>query len=194
MVLFAGVVLWRVYAQDSVTNWVEHSAIVLLHAKDAELDLSDMNLAFRGYMASSDKAYLADLQKATDAFEEELETLAALVTDNADQERRLIRVSKVYIPGRFEELIKERDAGTPRSNPIVGAQTYSRQVLDALNAFIAAEYQLRARRTAQLRGLDRVIVGLVLLLSAVIVVALSYEGWRQIRGASQQYAAALNRA
>ena len=194
MALLAAIVLWQVRDQMSTARLAEHSGDVLLHAKDTELDLVHMNSAFRGYVASSDKAYLTDLRKAGDAFEQELGNLATLVTDNPDQERRLIRASRVYMPGRFEELIKERDSGTLRSNPLAEAHIYSQQVLDALDAFVATEHQLRAERTAHQRALGQAIIALVLLLSVLAAVALSYGGWRQIRLASRQFAAALSEA
>jgi signal transduction histidine kinase/ActR/RegA family two-component response regulator len=194
MAFLAGVVLWRVNAQVSVTQRVEHSDEVLLRAKDAQLDFSKMRLAFRGYMPSSDKAYLAELGKATSAFENDLQEIAALVTDNPDQERRIIRVSELYVPGRFEELIQEKEGGTLRSDPLTQADAYSRQVFNAIDAFIAAEYQLRAERSARQTGLAQAITVLVPVFSALIAVVLSYAGWHQIDRASQQFAAALNKA
>jgi signal transduction histidine kinase/ActR/RegA family two-component response regulator len=194
MAFLAGVVLWRVNAQVSTTRWVEHSDEVLLRAKDAQLDFAKMRLAFRGYMTSSDKAYLAELRKATSTFEKDIEEIAALVTDNPDQERRIIRVSEMYVPGRFEELVQQRESGTLRSDPLAQAHAYSQQVLDAMDAFIVAEYRLRAQRSARQTGLDQAIIVMVPVFSALIAVVLSYAGWRQIGQASQQFAAALTRA
>lgn len=194
MVLLAAIVLWRVHARISITKWVEHSDEVLLGAKDAEVDFEKMRLALRAYVASPDKAYAAELREATSAFEKELEDIATAVTDNPEQERRLLRVVKIYIPGRFEELIKERDTGSLRADSLAQLHNYNQQVLSGLDTFIAAEYEVRARRTTDLKTVAQTINVLVPLLSILIAVVLSYWGWREIDRASQQFAGALTRA
>jgi signal transduction histidine kinase/ActR/RegA family two-component response regulator len=192
--ILAGFVLWRVSAQVSITKWVEHSDEVLLHTKDAQLDFGKMLLAFREYMTSADKPYLDELHETTIAFEKDLEEIAALVTDNPDQERRIIRVSEVYVPGRLEELVQEKESGTLRSDPIAQARAYTKQVLDAMDAFSVAEYELRAQRSARQTGLYQAVIVLVPVFSALIAIVLSYAGWRQIGRSSQQFAAALAKA
>ena len=118
MALLAGVVLWRVNAQVSVTQWIEHSDEVLLLAKDAEVEFDNMQTAFRSYVASPEPQYLDELRKARGAFELKLEDIAVSVTDNAQQERRWTRVTKTYLPGKFEEFIKHR--GEPPSTVFAG--------------------------------------------------------------------------
>jgi signal transduction histidine kinase/ActR/RegA family two-component response regulator len=126
--------------------------------------------------------------------EKDLEEIAALVTDNPDQERRIIRVSEVYVPGRLEELVQEKESGTLRSDPIAQARAYTKQVLDAMDAFSVAEYELRAQRSARQTGLYQAVIVLVPVFSALIAIVLSYAGWRQIGRSSEQFAAALAKA
>jgi signal transduction histidine kinase/ActR/RegA family two-component response regulator len=192
MALLAGVVLWRVKAQISTTTGVEHSDDVLLLAKDAEVEFREMRTAFRSYMVSPEPQYLDELRKARGAFELKLEDIAVSVTDNAQQERRWTRVTKTFLPGKFEELIK--DSGEPRSAVFAQSNAYTQQVLDALNAFVAAEYEIRARRVTDQRRVDQAVIVLVPLLSVLIAVVLAYWGWHQISSASQQFAAALTKA
>lgn len=191
MALLAGVVLWRVSAQMSITKWVEHSDDVLLQAKNAQIDFGKMLAAFREYIASPDKADLAELTEATGAFQNEIEQITTLVTDNPAQERRGVGIVKMYVPGRFEKLIKERDSGTLRADEFAQSKTYSQQVFDSLDALIASESALRAERTTHQRSVDRAIILLVPLISALVAVVLSYWGWHEISRASRQFAAAL---
>ncbi len=194
MALFAGVVVWRVTAQIAITQWVEHSDEVLLRVKDAQLDFNNIQLAFRGYLAFSEKAYLADLSQAVRAFEKQLENIAVLVEDNPEQELRLIRTVKIYEPRRFDKLIRKREAGTLRPDQIADSKAYAQQVLDALDGLITAENELRARRAAHQRNIDKKIIVFVLALSIVVAAVLSYMGWRQIEQASGQFMSALARA
>ena len=68
MALLAGVVLWRVNAQISVTQWTEHSGDVLLLAKDAEVEFRQMRTAFRSYVVSPETQYLTELESGERGF------------------------------------------------------------------------------------------------------------------------------
>jgi len=61
MAMLAAIILWRFQSQVSIANWVEHSDQVTLHVKDMEIKLREMQLAYRGYLLSGDKRYLAEL-------------------------------------------------------------------------------------------------------------------------------------
>ena len=97
---------------------------------------------------------------------------------------------------KFEELIKDspKDSREPPLAVFAQSDAYSRQVLDALNAFTAAEYEIRARRVTDQRRVDQTVVVLVPLLSVLIAVVLAYWGSREIGLAGQQFAAALTKA
>ena len=53
------------------------------------------------------------------------------------------------------------------------SKTYGQQVLDALDAFIAAEYAIRAERKTHQRSVDRAVIVLVPLIPALIAAVLS---------------------
>ena len=67
-------------------------------------------------------------------------------------------------------------------------------VVSALDDFIAAEQRLRASRSAHQRSQYQVLFILVPLLSIVVMIILSYWGWRQINLATEQFHAALDNA
>lgn len=194
MALLAGALLWGVSAQESITRWVQHSDEVLLRAKDAQLDFNNMRLAFGSYLASSNKSYLSDLSHASNAFEKQFEKIAVLTGNSPEQERRLIRVVKIYLPGKFRDLAQKRNAGTLRASELSDTDAYAQHVLDALNRFITAESKIRAQRTARQKSIDKTVIVSVLALSLLSALILSYVGWRQIDQASGQFAAALGKA
>ena len=129
-------------------------------------------------------------------FRGQLKDLAVSVSNNPQQERRWTRVTKTYLRGKFEELIKDsrKDSREPPLAVFAQSDAYSRQVLDALNAFTAAEYEIRARRATDQRKVDQTVVVLAPLLSVLIAVVLAYWGSREIGLAGQQFAAALTKA
>jgi CHASE3 domain len=164
MALLAGFVLWRVNAEVSITKWVEHSDDVLLLAKNAGVQFRRMQAAFSAYVASRDTRYLIQLREAGDAFDRNLEDVAVSVTDNSQQERRWKRFTKTYVPGKFEELGKN-DSREPPSVIFAKADAYGQHVLEALDAFTAAEYALRTQRIANQGRVNQAIIVLVPLLS-----------------------------
>src|SRR5437868_774898 len=88
----AGAILWQVQTEISVNGWVEHSDEVIVRAKNAEIALLNIRTGLRNYLLSPDPSDKNTLAKAQRQFTDELVEIAALVTDNADQERRLIRI------------------------------------------------------------------------------------------------------
>jgi K+-sensing histidine kinase KdpD len=193
MIVLAGVVLWRIKAQGSITDQVEQSDNVLLLAKNAEVEFRQMQTASRSYVASPDKQYLAELNMVRGAFESNLEDIAVLVRGNPQQERRWVRVVKTYQPAEFGELIKNAGREPPFAL-FARAGAHSHQLLDTLQSFVAAEYQLRRQGIVHQRTLDRFLVVLIALLSSVVAVSLGYWGWRQIQVAGEQFAKALTNA
>ncbi len=91
LALLAAIVLWRVQNQASIARWVEHSDQVLLHAKDAELELRNMQVAYRGYLVAPSEQHLTELTEARTRLSRNLSDIAALVADNTEQEQALVR-------------------------------------------------------------------------------------------------------
>jgi hypothetical protein len=126
-----------------------------------------MQAAFSAYVASRDTRYLIQLREAGDAFDRNLEDVAVSVTDNSQQEQRWKRFTKTYVPGKFEELGKN-DSREPPSVIFAKADAYGQHVLEALDAFTAAEYALRTQRIANQGRVNQAIIVLVPLLSTLI--------------------------
>ncbi len=123
----AAVVLWQIQDQASATHWVEHSDDVMLRAKDAELNVREMQVAFRSYLVSPDQHYLADLAKLRRALTKNVSELTTLVSDNQDQEQILVKVTeaKEAWVEAVERLLARKDGG--QTGPDVVAETSLRR-------------------------------------------------------------------
>ena len=196
MVVLAAIVLWRIQNQASITGWIEHSDKVMLRAKDAELELRNMQLAYRGYLLSPEERYLTELGEARNKFVENLGEIGALVADNPEQEQSLLRITELKETwiNALERLIDQRDRGQIRPDSLTQIQNQARTVFNALEDFVGAERQLRARRAAHQQAEYELLFVMVPILSVLVMVVLSYWGWRQIRLASEQFNEALDAA
>ncbi len=194
VLLLAVFVLWGIGNQASITAWVEHSDRVILRAKDAELEAQNMRLAYRAYLSSPQPQYLTDLSEARNRLAKNLSELAALVADNPEQEAILERVAEakeVWI-GAIEHQIAAKERGQVSSAPLAEIQAQRKAVADALEDFLSAEERIRTQRAEHQKRAYHLLVALVLLLSILVIVILSYWGWRQIQLATEQFHEALN--
>ncbi len=196
MVVLAAIVLWRIQNQASITGWIEHSDRVMLRAKDAELELREMQLAYRGYLLSPEERYLTELGEARSKFAKNLGEIGALVADNPEQEQSLLKVTELKETwiNALERLIDQRDRGQVRSDSLAQIQNQAQAVFNSLEDFLGAEKQLRARRESRQQAQYEILFVTVPILSVLVMVVLSYWGWRQIRLASEQFNEALDAA
>ena len=196
LAVLAAVFLWRVQNQVAITGWIEHSDQVMLRAKDAELEIRNVQIAYRNYLLAPQQRYLAELGDARKRFNKNLGELASLVSDNDEQEEILLKAGELrdaWIEA-IERLVAQKDAGQAKPDAFVQIQPQARAVVSALDDFIAAEQRLRASRSAHQRSQYQVLFILVPLLSIVVMIILSYWGWRQINLATDQFHAALDNA
>ncbi len=196
LTVLAGVMLWRFQNQASITGRVEHSDQVILRVKDVELELREMQLGLSGYLLTSDKRYLTELGDARDALGKNLAIISALVADNPNQEQRVLQISdlKGTWYEAIESLISQRAGGQFSKDALAEAQTRAQAVFNSLENLIAAEHQLRVHRAARQMTEYYVVFVLVPVLTAVVMVFLSYWGWRQIQLATVQFHEALDTA
>ena len=154
LVVLASVVLWGIRNQASITGWIEHSDRVMLRTKDAELELRNMQVAYRGYLALPDKRYLTELGEARNRFTKNLGELAASVGDNPEQERILVKITELkeaWIEA-IERLIAQKDRGQISAEAFAQIHTQAQAVFNSLEDFLATERLLRAQRAAQQRS------------------------------------------
>jgi signal transduction histidine kinase/ActR/RegA family two-component response regulator len=196
LAVLAAVFLWRVQNQVAITGWIEHSDQVMLRAKDAELEIRELQIAYRSYLLVPDQRYVAELEDAQKKLNQGLSALALLVSDNPEQEGLLQKVSEArdtWIQN-VERLIAQKDSGKAGADSFEQIHPHARAVVSALDDFIVAEQRLRALRSAHERSQYRLLFVLVPLLSIGVMIILSYWGWRQINLATDQFHAALDDA
>jgi signal transduction histidine kinase/ActR/RegA family two-component response regulator len=196
MALLAAIALWRVNAQVSSVDWVEHTYQVIRRAKDAQLDLRDMAVATRSYWLSSDKKYLAKLQDADRDLGAKLARILTIVTDNPAQGRRLLQVSNLLGAwiGSIQTLMAHANGGQAVTTRLDQMDAQLQAASNVVKEIIDEEDRLLQERGAQQKNENRLVFLLVPLLFGIGAVFLSYWGWREISRASEQFAAALARA
>lgn len=196
LALLAAVVLWRVQNQALLTGWVEHSDQVLLHAKDAEVDLRNMQVAYRGYLLAPSQQYLGEMSGARAKLTRNLNDIAALVADNPEQEQALLAITEIKEKwsNLVEQLLRERDRAAVGYDNLEQVRPQAQKLFVAIEDFIAAERQLRMQRVSRQQAEYQVLFVMVPLLSILVMAALSYWGWRQIQLATVQFHQALEEA
>jgi signal transduction histidine kinase/ActR/RegA family two-component response regulator len=194
--VLAAVVLWRFQIQASITSWVEHSDQVILRVKDIELELREMLSGLHEYLVTSDKRYLTELGDARDAFGKNITKLASLVADNPSQEQRVLDINdlKGTWTEAIDSLLSQKAGSQPTKQALAEAEARGRAVFNSLEDFIAAEEQLRVQRATRQRTEYYVVFVLVPALTAIVMIFLSYWGWRQIQLATARFHAALDTA
>jgi signal transduction histidine kinase/ActR/RegA family two-component response regulator len=196
MSVLAALVLWRIQVQTSTTLWVEHSYQVLLQTKDAELDTSAIRLAERGYLLTSDKQFLTKLADAERRFDDKLDDLTALVADNPDQERRLMKINNLKAAWIriVDDVAQHKQSAQLIAGFIAESRSRAGAVVAALEDFATAESRLRKSRSNSQRRETELVIVLVPALTAAVMIFLSYWGWHQIYLASEQFHDALTGA
>ena len=171
LMVLAAVVLWRVQIQASITGWIEHSDQVLLTAKDAELELRNLQSASRDYLVAPDQRFLSDLTEARSKLAKNLSELVSLVADNPEQEEILARVTEAKEAwlDAVERQIAEARGGPISPQAINQVQPQAEALANSLHDFIVAERQLRAQRAAAQKASYRVFFVLVPLLSILVM-------------------------
>jgi len=193
LAVLAGIILWRLADQVSINRWVEHTDRVMLDAKDTELDLRDLQLKYRIYLQSPAPQTLADYSEARENFVRDLTRSAAETSDNPEQQQRVQKIDGLtdrWLKA-IDALVRRPGDEQTRAAKIFQIRSGADAIFNALEDFIDAENGLRLDRAARQASAYRIIFILVPLLSALAVVYLGYNGWRQIVQASEQFHEAL---
>jgi signal transduction histidine kinase/ActR/RegA family two-component response regulator len=197
LLMLVGFVLWGIYNQATISAWIEHSDQVMFRAKDAEVDLREMQMAYRGYFfVSPEPQHLAHFEGAHTAFNKDLSELVTLVADNSSQEALLSKIteSRDALNESIERLIAQRKTAPITEADVRPAQEQADTVYAGLEDFLHAERQLRADRAGNQRSAYRILFALVPLISVMVMAILSYWGWREIQVATEQFHVALDNA
>ena len=104
---------WRSLGTIEETNrWREHTYQVLLDLDRLTASVVDRETGLRGYLVSADTAFLEPFHAGTKSYAEALGRLRALVSDNAEQLRRLDALDAAV--GQWNRDVAEREIALMR--------------------------------------------------------------------------------
>ncbi|WP_250441215.1 response regulator [Caballeronia sp. AZ1_KS37] len=190
-VAFVALVLYLL----SGINWVEHSERVIGNAQEIGRLVSEKESAIRGYLITGDESFLAPYDTAKPKLSADIDTLADLVSDNAPQVDRLIRIRALQTQWDkvADELIDARRRAQD-SVPLVRAGRGSAERAETereLFAFLNIEQALRLQRVESAKQLTTITVVVFLILSLALSVILAIFGRRELMQLSSAFGAAI---
>ncbi|WP_250479152.1 MULTISPECIES: response regulator [unclassified Caballeronia] len=190
-VAFVALVLYLL----SGINWVEHSERVIGNAQEIGRLVSEKESAIRGYLITGDESFLAPYDTAKPKLSADIDTLADLVSDNAPQVDRLIRIRALQTQWDkvADELIDARRRAQD-SVPLVRAGRGSAERAETereLFTFLNIEQALRLQRVESAKQLTTITVVVFLILSLALSVILAIFGRRELMQLSSAFGAAI---
>jgi methyl-accepting chemotaxis protein len=134
-------------------DMVGHTHQVLGEIERLLSRFQDAETGQRGYLLTSDKAYLEPYRSALEAIPNHLSTLRTLTLDNPNQTQRIDEKLKPHIAEKLAELketIDLHDAGTPDKALIVVKSDRGKKAMDAIRS-VVAEMQGEEHRLLDVR-------------------------------------------
>jgi signal transduction histidine kinase/DNA-binding response OmpR family regulator/CHASE3 domain sensor protein len=189
--VFVGLITYLINAM----GWIEHTDLVIARAYALQkLDL-DMETGLRGYLLTGDNRFLEPYDRGLAALDVERNRLRQMVIDNAAQVDRLDRIQALQKRwndyARDQITAKRADAAYQIGALAELGKRYKDAVRDAFDEFIAAEQELRQRRTeeANTNTIWTVAAFVLFMLAAGGVIA--WRGRRDLTGLSETYEAGM---
>jgi signal transduction histidine kinase/ActR/RegA family two-component response regulator len=194
MSVLAMIVLWRFQTQATNAKLVEHSDRAIVLAMDTEVQLREVQAALREYLLTIDERYLSDFDDARKKLRMNLTMLAAQVADDPQQEHRVLKIddlSSTWVKA-LDSLLRKQVSAELKKRALAATDAQAQAVLNLLDNFVSIERRIRTGRVnVQTREYYLVFVA-VPLLSGLIMIFLSYWGWREIAIATNQFREALD--
>ncbi|SAK50375.1 multi-sensor hybrid histidine kinase [Caballeronia temeraria] len=176
-------------------NWVEHSERVIGNAQELGRLVSEKESAIRGYLITGDESFLAPYETAKPKLGADFDTLADLVSDNAPQVDRLIRIRALQAQWDkvADSLIDARRHAQDSAALVrVGRGSAERAETEReLSAFLNIEQTLRLQRVESAKQLTSITVAVFLILSLLLSVILAIFGRRELMQLSNAFSAAI---
>src|ERR1700685_1985670 len=194
MAVAAMILLWQLSREKSDTDWVEHPDRVILLAETAKTEFLNAQNALRGFLLSSDPNERSSQQEHWNKGQEVIKELVGLVSDNPSQEQRLIVLNGLesqWLEAAYSANTASADAD---KRDVARASAIADRVLAEFDAVSAAERDLRATRDARRNLQYPFVLWGIPLAALILVLGLTLTAWREIRSASDEFAAALSSA
>ncbi len=195
MALAAIALMWELHRQMFETDWVEHTDRVMLLVETAKADFLSAQNALRNFLLSSDPVDRGPIEEHWNNSQEIVRQLAALVSDNPNEEQRVIALSGLQ--NQWLEAARSADphaSDAGKRDLVRRAAPIGTKVLSEFDAVSEVEQELRSARDAQRDLHYRVAIWGVPISALILVIGLTVVAWREIRSASDTFAAALKDA
>jgi signal transduction histidine kinase/CheY-like chemotaxis protein len=187
--------LWESGRQMNETDWVEHTDRVMLLAETAKDEFLSAQDAFRDFLFASNPLGRASIQEHWNASQEIIKQLDALVSDNPEEEQRMGILDS--LEDQWLEAVKGANPGAADSDKreLAGRATaIGSKALAEFDTVSKVEQDLRTARDAHRDLLFRVEMWGIPIAGLILVAGLTLVAWREIRSASDTFAAALKDA
>ncbi len=191
-VAFVAVIL---YLLSGITR-VEHSERVIGNAHEIGRLVSEKEGAVRGYLLTGDDAFLAPYETAKPRLGANIRTLTELVSDNAPQVDRLVRIRALQAQwdSVADALIEARQHGRSiialmRTGQGAAARVEAER---EISTFLNIEQTLRLQRVESAKRLTTVTVCVFLILSLTLSLVLAIFGRRELLQLSQTFSGAIS--
>ena len=125
------------------SDQVDHTNMVIISIRSAEVSLRDIGLAERGYMITHDTMYVRHLNNAIDTINQVVNNLGQITNDNPEQQRN-ITLLKASIAIRIA-AVRNNIAYVDTSNTNIPSQYY----YDSRAQMIECSQRLRAMRKGE---------------------------------------------
>ena len=187
--------LWESGRQMNETDWVEHTDRVMLLAETAKDEFLSAQDAFRDFLFASNPLGRASIQEHWNASREIIKQLDPLVSDNPEEEQRMGILDS--LEDQWLEAVKDANPGAAESDKreLAGrAAAIGSKALAEFDTVSKVEQDLRTARDAHRDLLFRVEMWGIPIAGLILVAGLTLVAWREIRSASDTFAAALKDA
>jgi signal transduction histidine kinase/CheY-like chemotaxis protein len=195
MALSAIILLWQLGRQMNETDWVEHTDQVMLLAETAKAEFLSAQIALRGFLLSADPIDRGPIEGHWNSSQEIVKRLAVLVSDNPSEEQRLVTLNG--LENQWLEAASGADQTSPAAEKreLAGrAAAIGNKVIAVFDEVAAAEQELRIARDARRDLQYRLAMWGIPIAALILVAGLTFVAWREIRSASDTFAAALKDA
>jgi signal transduction histidine kinase/CheY-like chemotaxis protein len=192
MALAAIALLWVLDRQMDETDWVEHTDRVMLETEAAKAEFLSAQAAFLLYSEPNDRALI---QKHWNNSQEIIKELGGLVSDNPSQEQRVLTLDGLQ--NQWLEAAngaKQNAADSEKRELAQRAVAIGTKVLSQFDAISAVEQDLRVSRDTRRESHYNIAMWGTPIVALILAVGLTWVAWREIRNASDTFAAALKDA
>jgi PAS domain S-box-containing protein len=195
-VVIAGVLEIQVRRLASAQDWVDHTDVVMAHARQLLRSIIDQETGLRGYLLTHDEQFLQPNRAAAASMNTLFDQIRSSVADNPAQLQRLANIRQSY--EEWRAYAEDAVARAHRHDAALGSVEFNlagKKMMDGVRQrqqeFVEAEEDLKAIRAQRSTGANRALQWTLLGLGIVFALTLVYETRSNVRAVDAEYADVL---